>query len=250
MKIFDGRLRPAIGRRDGLDRLGQGNALPRQFPPRPKVAAALTVPLHVSGKPFGVLAVYASEPRDFSLDDVAFAESISHLLSASAARIKVEQKLQEVGELKSSLLGMVDSMVMTLDKDGRVVDMNRACEELTQYRIADVRDRPFWQAMVSPDDADLDKAHFPELPAAARFPAISKARSSPATALGDGSPGRSRCFPRGRCRAILVTGRDQTAQHEIKAELERVRSLTEETTATLNQLSARLERKRPAGAFR
>ena len=50
---------------------------------------------------------------------------------------------------------MVDSMVMTLDMDGRVVDMNRACEELTKYKLDDVRDRPFWQAMVAPDDAEL-----------------------------------------------------------------------------------------------
>ena len=94
------------------------------------------------------------------MDDVTFAETIAHLLSASVARIKAEQKLQEAHEIKSSLLGMVDSMVMTLDMEGRVVDMNRACEELTKYRLDDVRDQPFWQAMVASDDADLMKLIF------------------------------------------------------------------------------------------
>jgi PAS domain S-box-containing protein len=210
------------------------------------VTAALTVPLHVNAKPFGVLAVYARGRREFSLDDVAFAETISHLLSASVARINAEQKLREVGELNSSLLGMVDSMVMTLDAEGRVVDMNRACEELTQYQITDVRDRPFWQAMVAPDDADLIKLIFQS----------SRGSQIPSEFEGevvarDGTRRRVswslKVLSTGQVQSILVTGRDQTAQAEIEAELQRVRTLTEETTATLNQLSARLEKKRATG---
>ena len=59
------------------------------------VVGAVTVPLHVNGKPFGVLGVYTHAPRQFSSDDVTFAETIAHLLGASVARIKAEQKLQE-----------------------------------------------------------------------------------------------------------------------------------------------------------
>ena len=210
------------------------------------VVGALTAPLHVNGKPFGVLGVYTTAPRQFSLDDVTFAETIAHLLSASVARIKAEQKLQEAHEIKSSLLGMVDSMVMTLDMEGRVVDMNRACEELTKYRLDDVRDRPFWQAMVAPDDADLVKIIFQS----------SRGSQIPSEFEGevlarDGSRRRVswslKVLSTGQVQTILVTGRDQTAQTEIKAELQRVKSLAEETTATLSQLTAKLD-KRPAAA--
>ena len=211
------------------------------------IAAALTVPLHVNGKPFGVLAAYAGRRRDFSLDDVAFAETISHLLSASVARIKAEQKLEEVHELKSSLLGMVDSMVMTLDTEGRVVDMNRACEELTQYRINDVRDRPFWQAMVAPDDADLIKLIF-QSSAGSQIPSEFEGEVVARDGTRRQVSWSLKVLSTGQVQSILVTGRDQTAQAEMKAELDRVRSLAEETTATLNQLSARLDKKRPAAA--
>ena len=210
------------------------------------IAAALTVPLHVNGKPFGVLGVYTCALREFSVDDVAFAETISHLLSASVARIKAEEKLQEADELKSSLLGMVDSMVMTLDMDGHVVDMNRACEELTQYQLADVRDQPFWQAMVASDEADLIKLIF-ESSRGSQIPSEFEGE----VVARDGTRRRVswslKVLSTGQVQSILVTGRDQTAQAEIKAELERVRSLAEETTSTLNQLSARLQKKRPAG---
>lgn len=204
-----------------------------------EVVGALTVPLHVNAKPFGVLGAYTNAPRQFSLDDITFAETIAHLLSASVARIKAEQKLQEVHEIKSSLLGMVDSMVMTLDMEGRVVDMNRACEELTKYRLEDICDRPFWKSMVSPDDAELVRLIFQS----------SRGSQVPSEFEGevltrDGSRRRVswslKVLSTGQVQTILVTGRDQTAQAEIKAELERVRSLTEETTATLNQLSVRL----------
>jgi PAS domain S-box-containing protein len=211
------------------------------------VVGALAVPLHVNARPFGVLSVYTDAPRQFSLDDVTFAETIAHLLSASVARIKAEQKLEEVHEIKSSLLGMVDSMVMTLDMEGRVVDMNRACEELTKYSLDDVRDRPFWQSMVAADDADLVKLIFQssrgsQIPS--EFEGEVRAR--------DGSRRRVswslKVLSTGQVQTILVTGRDQTAQAEIKAELERMKAVAEETTATLTQLTAKLDKRRTATA--
>jgi PAS domain S-box-containing protein len=209
------------------------------------IVAALVVPLHVNGKPFGAIGVFNDAPRDFAPDEVTFAETIAHLLSASVARIKAEQKLQEAREIKSSLLGMVDSMVMTLDMDGRVVDMNRACEELTKYSLDEVRQRPFWQAVVSPDDADLVKIIF-ESSRGSQIPSEFEGE----VRTRDGSRRRVswslKVLSTGQVQTILVTGRDQTAQAELKAELRRVKSLAEQTTATLSQLSARLETKTPA----
>jgi len=214
-----------------------------------EIVGALTVPLHVNAKPFGVLGAYTRGPRQFSVDDVTFAETIAHLLSASVARIKAEEKLQEAREIKSSLLGMVDSMVMTLDMDGRVVDMNRACEELTKFRLEDVRDQPFWQAMVAPDDAELVKIIFQS----------SRGSQIPSEFEGevlarDGSRRRVswslKVLSTGQVQTILVTGRDQTAQAEIKAELQRMKSLAEESTATLSQLTAKFDKPRKKAAAR
>jgi PAS domain S-box-containing protein len=211
------------------------------------VRAALTAPLHANAKPFGVLCVYAREPREFSVDDVTFAETVAHLLSASLARIKAEQKLQESQEIRSSLLGMVDSMVMTLDMEGRVVEMNRACEELTRFRLDDVRDKPFWQAMVAPEDVDLVKVIFQSF-RGSQIPSEFEGE----VVARDGSRRRVswslKVLSTGQVQTILVTGRDRTAQAELKAELQRVRALTEETTATLTQLTARLDGPRSAAA--
>ena len=50
----------------------------------------------------------------------------------------------------------------------------------------------------------------------------------------------------GQVQSILVTGQDHSAEDEIKAELEQVKSLAAETTATLTELTERLEKTRPA----
>jgi PAS domain S-box-containing protein len=210
------------------------------------IVGALNIPLHVNGKPFGVLAVYTTSRREFSADDITFAETISHLLSTSVARIKVEEKLEEASQMQSSLLGMVDSMVMTLDIDGRVVDMNRACEELTRFQLKDVRNRPFWSAMVSPDDADLVKLIFQS----------SRGSQIPSEFEGevvtrDGKRRRVswslKVLSTGEVQSILMTGRDHTAQDEIEAELRRVKSLAAETSNTLNQLSEQCDNQQPSG---
>ncbi len=207
---------------------------------RQNIAAALVIPLHVNGKPFGALGVYSETPREFTVDEIGFAETIAHLLSASIARIKAEQTLDEVREIKSSLLGMVDTMVMTLDMDGRVVDMNRACEEMTKFQLNDVRDQPFWKAMVAPSEAELVKIIFQS----------SRGSQIPSEFDGeiiarDGSRKRVswslKVLSTGRVQTILMTGRDRTLQTTIKAELQRMRSFADATSATLSSLSERLE---------
>ena len=58
------------------------------------------------------------------------------------------------------MLDMLDAMVMTLDLDGRIIEMNRACEQLTQYRADEVRNKPLWSALAAPEDAEMLEAVF------------------------------------------------------------------------------------------
>jgi len=203
------------------------------------VVGAMVIPLHVGGRPFGALGVYATARREFTFDDVAFAETIVHLLSASIARIRVEQKLEQTSAIQSGVLEMLDAMVMMLDLDGRIVEMNRACEQLTQYRADEVRNKPLWSVLSAPEEADLLEAIF------------RGARTDQAPNEFDGyvlaKDGTRRrvawslkALCTGEVQTILMTGTDQTAQAETKAELEKVKTLAEQTTATLTQLWTRL----------
>ena len=203
------------------------------------IAGAMAVPLHVGGRPFGALGVYATARREFTFDDVAFAETIVHLLSASIARIRVEQKLEQTSAIQSGVLEMLDAMVMMLDLDGRIVGMNRACEQLTQYRADEVRNKPLWSVLSAPEEANLLEAIFRG----------ARADQTPNEFDGyvlakDGTRRRVawslKALCTGEVQTILMTGTDQTANVQTKAELEKVKALAEQTTATLTQLCTRL----------
>ena len=202
------------------------------------VAGAMAVPLHVGGRPFGALGIYQTTCRDFTLDDVAFAETIVHLLSASIARIRVEQKLKRTSAIQSGVLDMVDAMVIMLDLDGRIVDMNRACEQLTQYRVDEIRNKPLWSALAGPEDAALLEAVFRG----------ARTDQSPNEFDGyvmakDGTRRRVawslKVLCTGEVQTILITGTDQTAKAQTKAELEKLKRLAEQTNTTLSLLCKR-----------
>jgi PAS domain S-box-containing protein len=193
------------------------------------LAAALVVPLHVNGKPFGVLGTCAKAPREFTLDDVTFAETMAHLLSASIARIQMEQKLQEADAIRSGLLEMVDTMVLTLDAEGRVVDMNRACEEMTKFHLAEVLNKPFWQMLVAPEESDLVRVIFRS----------SQGSQIPSEFEGfllakDGTRRKVswslKVLSTGQVQTILMTGREQPPQVEAAAELEQIKAAAAQTT--------------------
>lgn len=116
------------------------------------IVAAATIPLHINGRPFGALGVYASHPRKFRAEEIGFAETIGHLLSASSARVKLEEELKLERDFRSTVLGMVRAMVLSLDAEGRVTYMNPECERATGYKLEEVRGRSFWSLFVAPEE--------------------------------------------------------------------------------------------------
>lgn len=116
------------------------------------VVGAATIPLHLRGQPFGALGVYAARARTFRTEEIVFAETLGHLLSASSARVKLEEELKQERNFRSTVLGMVHAMVLSLDADGRVTYMNPECERITGYKLEEVRGQSFWSLFVAPEE--------------------------------------------------------------------------------------------------
>jgi PAS domain S-box-containing protein len=57
--------------------------------------------------------------------------------------------------------------VCVLDREGRIVRFNQACEELSGYSVDEVRGRPYWELLLAPEDVPAVRAH---TDAAADFP--------------------------------------------------------------------------------
>ena len=63
----------------------------------------------------------------------------------------------------SAVLDTVAALVVVLEKEGRIVLFNRSCEETTGYSAEEVRGRPVWDLLVSPEDVAMAKAVFKDM---------------------------------------------------------------------------------------
>ena len=52
---------------------------------------------------------------------------------------------------------------MVLDRTGRIIRFNRACEQLTGYSFAEVRDKCIWELFVAPEEVPRFHSLFGEI---------------------------------------------------------------------------------------
>ncbi len=130
-----------------------------------------------------------------------------------------------------SVLETVGALVAVLDRQGRIVRFNRACEEATGYGFAAVRGQPVWDALLAPEDRDPFRERFARLladqaPAYHETPWIDATGAARIIAWSD-----TPLVGAGRVEHVIATGIDVTearrteqAQRESEA---RYRTLVE-----------------------
>ena len=130
-------------------------------------------------------------------------------------------KLKADGFLEA-VLETLGALVVVMDRDGRIVHWNRACQETTGYTLAEVRGSHVWDRLLVPEETDGVKRVFKELQAGF-FPnkhnnfwiAKDGARRTIAwsnTALLDAH---------GLVQYVIGTGIDMTREGELAEELKR-----------------------------
>jgi PAS domain S-box-containing protein len=200
------------------------------------VVGALCVPMYHGTQFAGALGAYTKAEREFTPDEVRFAETISHLLACSVARVEAEKLLQEQRTFASTLLDIVDTLVITLDLEGKLQGMNQACQQLTGLSSEAVRGKPFWKVFSVPEEVDLIRR------------VLSRSKSEPAPchfesslAGCDGSPRRvvwSLKVVRaqdGRVYSMVLTGFDSTRQMEAQTELQQVKKVADKAAKVLKE---------------
>jgi PAS domain S-box-containing protein len=78
-------------------------------------------------------------------------------------RKRAEDELQHEHNFVSAVLGTVGALVVVLDREGRIVRFNRACERLTGYTFADVSDRYLWDLFLVPEELGTVRQVFEKL---------------------------------------------------------------------------------------
>ena len=205
-----------------------------------KVGGALMLPLVVGGKPFGVLGVFAREVKKFTMEDVQFAETISYLLISSLARIQAEEQLQQQQTLARSVLELIDAFVVTLDPEGRILQINASLQKLTGFRPEQVEGRFFWDVFAAPDQVELirtlvRKAHHTRGPMELETYLVDKEGQKRRVCwtlkpLAEGNP-----------QQIVLCGVDQTEIVQLKEELRKVYHRSQQTSQVVQEICTLLK---------
>jgi PAS domain S-box-containing protein len=76
---------------------------------------------------------------------------------------QAEGALHQERNLLSAILDTVGALVVVLDRNGRIVQLNRACEELTGYTFLETRERTIWDLFVAPSEVEQFKQLFRQI---------------------------------------------------------------------------------------
>lgn len=80
---------------------------------------------------------------------------------------EAEAALRRERDFIDAILHVMNALVLVLDREGRVVRFNHACEVLTGYTEEEVKGRLFWDLFLVPEEADEVKKVFATLVAGA-----------------------------------------------------------------------------------
>jgi two-component system CheB/CheR fusion protein len=66
---------------------------------------------------------------------------------------QVQEELQEERNVVSAIFNTVGALIIVLDREGRIVRFNRACEQMTGYSVEESATRFVWDLFVAPEEA-------------------------------------------------------------------------------------------------
>jgi len=190
------------------------------------VVAALSVPLTLHGCSFGALAAYEERAREFTEEDVCFAETIGHLVSTAIARKRAEDSLAQQRQMAAEVLRTVDALVLVLDGEGQITHVNRAAERLTGFAADEVMRRPVWSVLPVPKEVDWYRQNIEKLqqgtaPIEFESSLLTKHGRRKRIAWSWGAVFNAQ----GRIESILATGIDITGRREAEEKADRAERL-------------------------
>ena len=80
------------------------------------------------------------------------------------AEITERRQTSEERDLVVALLDTMAVLVMVMDQEGRIIRLNRACQQVIGYSQEEVKDRPVWEIFVAPEDVQRTEAMLREMP--------------------------------------------------------------------------------------
>lgn len=121
------------------------------------VVSGMSVIIHGTKRPFGVLGVHTAQRRIFTRDDVNFLQTVANILAEAIERKRTEEALSE-SEASFKALAEESPNMIFINKRGRIVYANKKCEEQMGYTREEFYAEDFdFMTLVAPESRDLVK---------------------------------------------------------------------------------------------
>jgi PAS domain S-box-containing protein len=138
------------------------------------IKSYLGAPIRIHDRLIGFLNLNSTIPGFFGQAEVGPLEAFIKQVAIALQNARLyDQGRQEIIEriraLKkernfiSAVLDTADALVMVLNRKGRIVRFNRACEQVTGYSFEEVKRKYWWDLFLPPEEVELFKAEFEKL---------------------------------------------------------------------------------------
>ncbi len=129
----------------------------------------LAVPVVLGNELIGQIVVCNAE-RDYAERDLSAVQRLAERYGLTLQRIRFKQALQAERDFVQAILTTAGALVVVLDREGRIVRFNQACEQASGYPFEQVAGRIFWELFLLPEEQTSFKGVFARL-IAGQFPA-------------------------------------------------------------------------------
>ena len=118
---------------------------------------------------YGLLMVAVPAEARLDPEERSLLEQLAGDLGVALDSIEQGKSLAREQSFIHTVLQATGAMVAVLDRQGRIVHLNRACEEATGCELEDVRQKYLWDVFILPEEdasvramfSDLQAGHFP-----------------------------------------------------------------------------------------
>ncbi len=112
----------------------------------------------ISGKDLqiSVIATPLKNKEDNIIGGLCLVQDISR-------RVELEESLKREIIFKETILETVQALVVVLNCEGCIVHLNKTAEDKLAVKISEVKDKPFWQVWVPPENVKLAIKHFKDI---------------------------------------------------------------------------------------
>jgi diguanylate cyclase (GGDEF)-like protein/PAS domain S-box-containing protein len=115
--------------------------------------AGVTIP--TASATFGVLLAYSSRERVFADYELAFLQSTASLVGEAVQKARTEEALRKSESRLKQLIASTLDAVVSVDREGRVIEWNPQADAIFGLRARDVVGRPLPRETVGPKLADV-----------------------------------------------------------------------------------------------